>query len=61
MMASMVGTPLYMSPQILDNKKYSNKTDIWSLGFIFYETLFGKSIFSKIYHINSTLDCTIAK
>lgn len=43
MMSSMVGTPLYMSPQILDNKKYTNKTDIWSLGFIFYETLFGKS------------------
>ena len=42
-MSSMVGTPLYMSPQILDNKKYTNKTDIWSLGFIFFETLFGKS------------------
>ena len=39
----MVGTPLYMSPQILDHKKYNSKTDVWSIGFIFYEALFGKS------------------
>jgi len=43
MMASMVGTPLYMSPQILDHKRYNSKTDVWSIGFIFYEALFGKS------------------
>jgi len=44
MLSSLVGTPLYMSPQILDNKKYTSKTDIWSIAFIFYESLFGKSI-----------------
>lgn len=43
MLSSLVGTPLYMSPQILDNKKYTSKTDIWSIAFIFYEALFGKS------------------
>lgn len=43
MLSSLVGTPLYMSPQILDNKKYTSKTDIWSIGFIFYETLVGKT------------------
>jgi serine/threonine protein kinase len=43
MLASLVGTPLYMSPEILNNQKYSSKTDVWSLGFIFYEVLFGKS------------------
>ncbi|CAD8163035.1 unnamed protein product [Paramecium octaurelia] len=43
MMASMVGTPLYMSPQILDHKRYNSKTDVWSIGFIFYEALFGKT------------------
>ena len=47
MLSSLVGTPLYMSPQILDNKKYTSKTDIWSIGFIFYETLCGKS--TKFY------------
>lgn len=35
-MMSLVGTPLYMSPQILKKGKYTNKSDIWSIGLIFY-------------------------
>ena len=34
---TMVGTPYYISPEILENKAYSFKTDIWSLGVILYE------------------------
>jgi serine/threonine protein kinase len=37
-----VGTPYYMSPQILDGRSYSIKCDVWSLGVIFYEMLTGK-------------------
>ncbi|CAD8124863.1 unnamed protein product [Paramecium sonneborni] len=40
---TVLGTPLYMSPQLLQNKQYSTKCDIWSLGFIIYEVLFGKT------------------
>ncbi|CAD8050269.1 unnamed protein product [Paramecium sonneborni] len=40
-MNSLVGTPLYMSPQILKRGKYSSKCDIWSLGLIMYELLYG--------------------
>lgn len=39
---SLVGTPLYMAPQLLRMEKYSTKCDIWALGTIFYEMLFGE-------------------
>ena len=40
-MRSIVGTPLYMSPQILARAKYTNKSDLWSVGLIYYELLHG--------------------
>lgn len=35
--ATQIGTPYYMSPEIMNNQKYNSKTDIWSLGVILYE------------------------
>jgi len=35
-MKSIVGTPLYMSPQILKKAKYTTKSDLWSIGLIYY-------------------------
>ena len=29
---SVIGTPFWMSPEILSKNKYTNKTDIWSVG-----------------------------
>jgi serine/threonine protein kinase len=40
---SIVGTPLYMSPQILKHQSYSNKSDLWSVGLIFYEMIHGQT------------------
>lgn len=37
--STLIGSPLYMSPEILDDQPYSFATDIWSLGCILYELL----------------------
>ena len=47
---SMVGTPIHMAPTIVGNiagvpKIYDEKVDIWSLGTLCYEMLFGKPLF----------------
>ena len=32
----VVGSPMFMSPQVLNSQKYTKMCDIWSLGIIFY-------------------------
>lgn len=32
-----------MSPQILEGTKFSSKCDVWSVGIVFYEMLYGKT------------------
>ncbi|KAL3137850.1 hypothetical protein ABBQ38_005103 [Trebouxia sp. C0009 RCD-2024] len=34
---TMVGTPYYMSPEILKGKPYDGKTDVWAIGCVLYE------------------------
>lgn len=42
---SKVGTPLYMSPELIRNTGYDFKTDVWSLGCVCYEMILLKSPF----------------
>ena len=34
-----VTTPQYLAPEIIDNKEYDSKADIWSLGVTFYQLI----------------------
>lgn len=38
-----VGTPLYMSTQVLKGIAYTSKCDVWAVGVIFYEMLHRKT------------------
>ena len=37
----VLGTPLYMAPELVKQHKYSEKVDVWSLGVIVYQLLSG--------------------
>ena len=32
----VLGTPLYMAPELVSHEKYTEKVDVWSLGIITY-------------------------
>ena len=42
---TFVVVPMYMAPEIMKKKKYDFKSDLWSVGIIFYEMLVGKTPF----------------
>jgi len=53
---SKVGTPLYMSPELLQSEGYDMKSDVWSLGCIIYELCELKSPFRNEQEKMSLLD-----
>lgn len=40
LMDTLCGSPLYMAPEIINNKKYNIKSDLWSIGIILYEMIY---------------------
>ena len=47
MMETMVGSPLFMAPEILKGKPYNKKADIWSFGVVIYQMLYGRVPFEE--------------
>jgi len=49
---TQIGTPLYMSPEVIESIKYDYKADIWSLGITFFELMY----FSRPFGGNHTIN-----
>lgn len=47
---TQIGTPYYMSPELISDTKYSYKVDVWSIGCVLYEIILLKQAF-KCNHI----------
>jgi serine/threonine protein kinase len=56
MISTICGSPMYMAPEILDKKKYSIKSDLWSVGIILYQMLYGKVPFKSRNIISLTVE-----
>jgi serine/threonine protein kinase len=54
MAESVVGSPLYMAPELLEYKSYDAKADLWSVGIILYEMLANEHPFLVVDKCHAT-------
>lgn len=45
MAATLCGSPMYMAPEVIMSHQYNSKADLWSLGTIVYQCLYGRAPF----------------
>jgi serine/threonine protein kinase len=48
---TLCGSPLYMAPEIIDGTSYTINSDLWSVGLILYEMVYGKNPYHDAYNV----------
>lgn len=56
-----VGTPFYMSPEMINETKYNEKSDIWALGCLVYEMCALKPPFDATNHLSLAVKINTGK
>ena len=49
---TIIGTPHYLAPEVMQGKGYSYESDLWSLGIVFYELVCGKLPFAEDFEVS---------
>ena len=49
---TICGSPLYMAPELLEEKSYTDIVDIWAIGMILYEMIYGKHPYEECKDID---------
>lgn len=49
---TICGSPLYMAPELLEEKTYTDIVDVWAIGMILYEMLYGNHPYAKCRDID---------
>lgn len=44
---TMLGSPIYMAPEVLNGQIYTIKADIWSIGVVLFQMVYGKCPFES--------------
>ena len=50
-----IGTPLYAAPEVISKQQYDQSVDMWSLGQILYEMLYGKCLYKQAINLSDLM------